>query len=344
MIKRYFTYNHPFTTESGYTFGSIDICYHISDEKLSPQKKVIWITHALTANSDPSDWWEGVVGKNKIIDTDRYIVVCANVLGSCYGSTGPASAYYNGKPLLIDFPKLTVRDIVAQMEILAAAIGIKEIELLVGGSVGGFQAIEWAYSFKESGIVDIKKVVLIATNARISPWGVAFNESQRMALFADPTFADSNDVNGGKAGLAAARSIALISYRSYGGYCASQEDEDEDTMFEHRCISYQRHQGKKLADRFDAYSYLSMINLTDSHNIGRRRGGVEKALGRIKIPVLCVGIDSDCLFPPLEMKQLASMLPSGEYREISSLFGHDGFLLEGEQLERLLKEFVFTTD
>lgn len=342
MIKRCFTYNRPFTTECGYTFNGIDICYHISDESIPPCKKVIWITHALTANSDPSDWWKVVVGKNKIFDTDRYTIICANVLGSCYGSTGPASLSDNGKPLLMDFPKLTIRDIVAQMEILAAVIGVKEIELLVGGSVGGFQAIEWAYSFKESGVVDIKKVALIATNARITPWGVAFNESQRMALFADKSFAEAKDIDGGKRGLAAARSIALISYRSYSGYCESQADEDEDTLFDHRSVSYQRYQGRKLAERFDAYSYLSMINLTDSHNIGRGRGGVAKALSKIDLPVLCIGIDSDCLFPPAEMKQLASMMPHGEYREISSLYGHDGFLLEGEQLERLLEKFVFT--
>ena len=342
MIKRKYTYNHTFTTECGYTFESIDICSHISDESIPPCKKVIWITHALTANSDPSDWWEGVVGKNKILDTDRYTIICANVLGSCYGSTGPASISDNGKPLLMDFPKLTIRDIVAQMEILAAAIGVKEIELLVGGSVGGFQAIEWAYSFKENGVVDIKRVALIATNARITPWGVAFNESQRMALFADNSFAEAMDINGGKRGLAAARSIALISYRSYGGYCAAQADEDEDSLFNHRCVSYQRYQGKKLADRFDAYSYLSMINLTDSHNIGRGRGGVKRALANIDIPVLCIGIDSDCLFPPAEMKLLASMLPLGEYKEISSLYGHDGFLLENEQIEKLIKDFVFT--
>ncbi len=234
---------------------------------------------------------------------------------------------------------LTVRDIVKQMEILAAGIGIREIDLLIGGSVGGFQAIEWAYSFKESNIVNIKRVALIATNAKITPWGVAFNESQRMTLFADKSFAEAKDIEGGKEGLAAARSIALISYRSYAGYCKSQSD-DEDVLFGHRCISYQRYQGKKLADRFDAYSYLSMLNLTDSHNIGRGRGGVAKALTTIEIPALCIGIDSDYLFPAAEVQQMAEMLPYGEYREIKSIFGHDGFLLETEQLELILEAFI----
>jgi len=339
MIKKKLIVNTPFTTECGYTFDNIEICYHISDNDTSSKRKVIWITHALTANSDPSDWWDIVVGKGRLFDTDRYTVVCANVLGSCYGSTGPSSSARNGKPFLLDFPMLTVRDIVKQMEILAAGIGIREIDLLIGGSIGGFQAIEWAYSFKASNIVDIKRVALIATNAKISPWGVAFNESQRMTLFADRSFAEAKDIEGGKKGLAAARSIALISYRSYAGYCSSQPD-DKDVLFDHRAVSYQRYQGKKLADRFDAYSYLSMLNLTDSHNIGRGRGGIAKALAAIEIPVLCIGIDSDYLFPAAEVKQMAEMLPYGEYREIKSLFGHDGFLLEKEQLELILEAFI----
>lgn len=353
MEKRFFRHSGEFVLESKEILKDITICYHISrewnpdGEQSTEQrgKKVVWITHALTANSNPCEWWEDLVGEGKFLDPRKYTIVCANLIGSCYGSTSPLSINpETGKPYLLDFPKTTVRDIVATLDMLREYLGIKEIDLLIGGSVGGFQAIEWSISRRDV----IKNVALLACNARITPWGNAFNESQRMALFSDPTFEGQEFsikngeivAKGGAKGLAAARSIALISYRSYQGYNKSQYETSNEIIWNHKAASYQQYQGQKLVRRFDAYSYLSMLNLTDSHNIGRGRGGVETALNMINANVICVGIDSDILFPSEEQKYIASHVKNGIYREITSLYGHDGFLLEWKQIANILKEIL----
>ena len=364
MEKRYYKHNKKFNLECGATIKNLEICYHISKEfsgaeeerdstqECSKSKPVIWITHALTASSDPTDWWDTLVGRGKFFDPSKYTIICANVIGSCYGSTCGAS--YNqesGKPYMLDFPRTTVRDIALCHNILREELGIKSIDLLIGGSVGGFQAMEW--SIIEPDV--IKNVVFIACGARISPWANAFNESQRMALFSDATleqqeftkldkpnsFGYTYEPTGGKSGLAAARSIALISYRSYTGYDATQADE-ENALFTHRAESYQRYQGDKLAKRFDAYSYLAMINITDTHNIGRERGGIEAALKLIKAKVLCIGIDSDFLFPTSEQTEIANGVNNGKFTCISSKFGHDGFLLEWDQIQNAIIEWNAT--
>ena len=335
MEKRLYRHPEKFSLECGGTIENLEICYHISRDFCREEerngKKVVWITHALTANSDPTDWWDVLVGEGKFLDPRKYTIVCANILGSCYGSTSPLSVNEaTGKPYLLDFPKTTVRDVARCHNILMEHLGIEKIDLLTGGSVGGFQALEWSIMFP----CKINNLLLLACNSRFTPWGSAFNESMRMALYADPTFASGE---GGKAGLAAARSIALISYRSFEGYNTTQYESDEDCIFPQRAGSYQRYQGKKLVDRFDAYSYLSMLNLTDSHNVGRGRGGVEKALGMVKARTVCIGIDSDGLFPVQEQKYMAEHIPGAVYRQITSAFGHDGFLLEWKQIKKVIE-------
>ena len=348
MERRLFTNNAPLELECGEKIDNLDICYHISREyskecqvNSSGRKKVIWITHALTANSDPTDWWDVLVGEGKFFDPRKYTIICANILGSCYGSTSPCSINpKTGKPYLLEFPKTTVRDIATCHNLLLEHLGIKNIDLLIGGSVGGFQALEMSIMFPQK----IKNMVLLACNSRFTPWGSAFNESMRMALYADPTFEKQEYTTtcgkvqplGGKEGLATARSIALISYRSFEGYNTTQFEQDEDCIFPQRAASYQRYQGKKLVDRFDAYSYLSMLNLTDSHNIGRYRSGVENALKMVAANTVCVGIDSDGLFPTCEQKYMAEHIPGARYREITSAFGHDGFLLEWKQIQEVI--------
>lgn len=335
MEKRLYRHPEKFSLECGGTIENLEICYHISRDFCREEerngKKVVWITHALTANSDPTDWWDVLVGEGKFLDPRKYTIVCANILGSCYGSTSPLSVNEaTGKPYLLDFPKTTVRDVARCHNILMEYLGIEKIDLLTGGSVGGFQALEWSIMFP----CKINNLLLLACNSRFTPWGSAFNESMRMALYADPTFASGE---GGKAGLAAARSIALISYRSFEGYNTTQYESDEDCIFPQRAGSYQRYQGKKLVDRFDAYSYLSMLNLTDSHNVGRGRGGVEKALGMVEARTVCIGIDSDGLFPVQEQKYMAEHIPGAVYRQITSAFGHDGFLLEWKQIKEVIE-------
>ncbi len=326
MKREVFRYFEKFETESGEVIDSLEICYHHS-ANYSPDKRVIWICHALTANSNPTEWWDGLTGPGKLFDTDKFYIICANVLGSCYGTTGPTSVDKDGKEYLLRFPQVTVRDTVKAHNILREALGIEQIDLITGGSIGGFQALEWAVTY--SHIVD--KLALIACNARVSPWGTAFNESQRLALLADPTFAEQRDSNGGKKGLETARSIALLSYRSYEGYGISQKEPDRDFLFAKRAGSYQQYQGEKLSARFDAYSYFTLTKSIDSHNIGRGRGGVVNALSKIKAHTLVIGIDSDVLFPIEEQRFMADNIPNATLMEIKSLFGHDGFLLEYRQ-------------
>lgn len=331
MEKRIYKYGRPFRLESGEVLPEIEICYHISaDYSSSSSKRVIWITHALTANSNPEEWWDTLTGEGKFFDPRKYTIVCANLLGSCYGSTGPLSINPStGIKYGSSFPTVTVRDEVNFLELLRKSLGISEIDLLIGGSVGGYQAMEWCIMYPEV----IKNAALIACDARISPWGSAFNESQRMILDADESI-------GKKKGLAAARSVALISYRSYEGYNLSQKERDAETLLDHRVRSYQRHQGEKLTNRFDADSYLRMLDVSDSHNIGRGRGGVIEALKLIKANVLCIGIDSDILFPVEEQKFMAENIRGAKFTEITSAFGHDGFLLENKQIEEAIKCFI----
>jgi homoserine O-acetyltransferase len=340
LEKHILKYDKPFTFECGKTVIGIELCYHTCCE-YSTDKTVIWICHALTANSNPEEWWNVLVGKGKFFDTEKYFIICINMLGSCYGSSGPSSVYTDAKNknghenlYLLDFPEVSVRDIVEAHKIVKNHIGIKKIDLIIGGSIGGFQALEWTVSEPDL----FKYSVLIACNARVSAWGTAFNESQRMAILADQTFSEQKNINGGKKGLEAARSMALLSYRSYEGYGLTQTENDDDALFANRACTYQQYQGKKLSNRFDAYSYYSLTKSIDSHNIGRHRGGIKKALSMIKAKTICMGIKGDVLFPVDEQKFLAKHIRAAEYFEITSQFGHDGFLLEYEQIQNILSK------
>ena len=339
MIKHEYIHDGTFEFEAGGSIEGLKVAYHTSERpwQKDDERKVIWICHALTANSDAEDWWPELVGPGKLFDTVKYFVVCANMLGSPYGSSGPAAIDpKTGRPYLLDFPRVTVRDIVRANDLVRKHLGIEKIDLMVGGSIGGFQSIEWSIMKPEV----IEKAVYIACGARVTPWLSAFNESMRMALEADPTFREAKDLKGGEAGLRCARSIALISYRSYAGYNATQWEKDVDCLFAERAGSYQRYQGKKLSDRFDAYSYHSLCGSVDSNNVGRGRGGVEAALGTIRTACTVIGIDSDGLFPVEEQKLIASCIPGAVYHEITSKFGHDGFLLENDQLTEIIKPLL----
>ena len=339
MIRNEYTYNGTFTFEAGGEIEGLKVVYHCSERQWekNDSRKVIWICHALTANSDAQDWWPELVGPGKLFDTEKYFVVCVNMLGSPYGSSGPSSTNpTTGKPYFLDFPKITVRDIVRANSLVRQHLGIKEIDLMVGGSIGGFQSVEWSIMEPEV----IRKAVYIACGARVTPWLTAFNESMRMALETDPTFRECADLHGGETGLRCARSIALISYRSYEGYNATQWEKEEDCMFADRAGSYQRYQGKKLSDRFDAYSYWYLCGSVDSNNVGRGRGGVKAALGSIKAECTVIGIDSDGLFPVEEQKFIADAVPGAVYHEITSRFGHDGFLLENDQLTEIIRPLL----
>ncbi|UKN02195.1 homoserine O-acetyltransferase [Paracrocinitomix mangrovi] len=325
-MLEYYIHNQEFAFESGEKLDHLKIAYQIIGNPEA--KKLIWVCHALSGNTDVLDWWGGLFGINRLFDPSEYKIVCANVLGSCYGSTGPDD-FEEGSV----FPLVTIRDMVNAHEVLRKVLGIERVDVLIGASLGGQQALEWSIQNPEFS----DHLILIATNAVHSPYGRGFNEAQRMALKADPTFGQEN---GGKQGLAAARAIAMLSYRSYNDFSIKQAD-TEGRINDFNASSYLNYQGSKFIERFQAKSYYVLSKSMDSHDVGRERGGVEKALKLISAKTLVVAVDSDVLFPQLEQKRLVEGIPDAVLGFIKSPYGHDAFLIEYEQLSGIIKDFLY---
>lgn len=339
-----FHYTHSFTLESGAVLPAYHLAY-TTHGRLNPAgDNVIWIFHALTANSDPAEWWPGLVGRGRLFDPSHHFIVCVNMPGSCYGSIGPLESAPGGdRPYYHAFPFFTPRDMIRAYQPLRKFLGINKIHIGIGGSMGGQQLLEWAIEEPEL----FHTIVPIATNGQHSSWGIAFNTAQRMAIEADSSFREER-ADAGLAGMRAARATALLSYRQYDAYKSLQprlenflsESPPAGPDARNGAASYQRYQGEKLARRFNAFSYYTLSLSMDSHDLGRGRGGLEKALQKILSRTLVIGIGTDILFPVAEQQLLAAFIPGAAYRQISSLYGHDGFLLEFAQIEILLDEFV----
>lgn len=334
-IIKFYDHNAPFTLESGEQLKKLRIAYSTYGTLSEAKDNVVWVCHALTANSDVRDWWPNIVEEDAILDPREYFVICANFLGSPYGTTAPLHENPDsGEPYYLDFPKYTIRDIVSAHKILADFLEIGHIDVILGCSVGGFQALEWAVDEPDR----FNKLILVATDAKATPWSIAINETMRMAIEGDPTFGERRE-DAGMAGLATARALALLTYRGPHGYNLTQQNPD-DRMTDHRASSYQRYQGDKLCKRYNAYSYYAILNAFDTHDIGRGRGGTDVALKQIKAKSYVIGITTDILFPPNEMQDLCSRIDGAEYSQIESLFGHDGFLVEHEMFNRLLQPIM----
>lgn len=336
-MNTYKSYNHPqpFILENGEVLDELTVAYHTFGNFNPEKNNVVWVCHALTANSNVFDWWKGVFGENDLFNPKDHFIVCANIIGSCYGSSGPGNSKKEDHFLLNKFPGITTRDMARAHEILRQHLGIQKIHLLIGASLGGQQALEW--SIEQNQIIE--NLVLIATNARHSAYGIAFNETQRLAIQSDPDFGSNPE--GGKKGLEIARAIAMLSYRSYDGYAKTQTDNGNHQIDNFRASSYQQYQGKKLADRFCAYSYVALSQAMDAHNVGRKRLSIEIALQQIKAKTLVIGIESDLLFPIKEQEFLQEWIPDAFFGKIDSDFGHDGFLVENKQLTDLISDFLY---
>lgn len=340
MSTQSFTYNHPFTLESGIELPQIQLTYTTLGKLNAKKDNVVWIFHALTANSSPAEWWPGLVGDGKFFDPSRYFIVCVNKPGSPYGSISPLSINpENGEQYFHDFPIFTIRDIIRCFQLLKNELGIAKIFVALGGSTGGMQLLEWA--IEEPSLFEF--IVPIATNAVLSPWGIAFNASQRMAIEADSTWMQRS-VDAAQKGLATARAIALLSYRHYNGYEITQPRDKAFVPLGNEVIyaadNYQRYQGLKLVNRFNAVCYYRLTQTMDSHDVGRNRGGVENALAKITAKALVIGIQSDVLYPITEQEFLQEKIKGAELLSIASEFGHDGFLLEYEKIEAALQAFI----
>jgi len=322
--------------ESGLSLVNPEIAYHTYGTLNKDKSNVVWITHALTANSDVYDWWKGLVGPTDFINEKEHFIVCANVLGSHYGTTAPLSDNQEtGEPYYHSFPEFTIRDIVKLQIELADHLKIDSVYLLMGGSMGGHQALEWAIIQPNR----IEHLAVIAASAIHSPWGVAFNESQRWAIENDPTWKLSKD-NAGIEGMKAARSLALLSYRNFKTYQKTQQPSSEDLIFPDRASSYQKYQGEKLAKRFNAFSYWYLSKAMDSQNVGRDRGGIEAALATVTAKTLVVSLEDDVLFPISDQLRLVKGIPNAVHQFIPSFYGHDGFLIETKNITKALKTFL----
>jgi len=363
--------NNPedaFLLENGLTLPVVSIAYEVHGQLNAAGDNVILICHALTGDAHvagagiypenvlkdapllksmkpgQAGWWDGMIGPGRTFDTDRYFVVCSNILGSCYGTTGPTSLKPGtDSPYRMDFPKISVRDMVNLQYKLLKKLGVNQLRLVTGGSLGGMQTLEWAVMYPEM----VLGIAPIATAARHSAWCIAINHVERDAIMHDPVWNNGNYERQPEKGLALARKIGMISYRTdliYQERFARERLNDNGKFIDPENIfqveSYLGYQGAKLVKRFDANSYLYLTWAMDHHDISRDRGSMQDILGGITARCLCIGIDSDILYPAHEQKAIAADIPGARYTEISSVLGHDAFLVEFGQLDQILGPFL----
>ena len=321
-------YHHPevFLLDSGKQIENLKISYHTYGKVNAEKSNIIWVFHSISANSDVLDWWAGLFGSSCLYDPKEYFIICANTIGSPYGSS---------RPVDLEFPQFTVRDVVRAHLLLTKELKIGTIHTAIGGSFGGAQALEFAHSFW--GVID--HLILVASSSRESAWGIAIHESQRLALTSDPSFGAPE---GGESGMKAARSMAMLTYRTSDAFISQQTDGDEK-LDDFMVSSYIQYQGEKFVKRFNALSYYYLTKCLDSHNIGRSRGGEANVLRVMDVPTLVIGIDSDVLIPTRFQKFIAENMPKGSYQEIHSDFGHDGFLIETQKITQKISDFYLRT-
>lgn len=332
-----FDHKGAFCLENGRVLPSISVAYDTYGSLNAAKSNVVWVCHALTASSDVAEWWKGLVGKDCLIDPAKYFIVCANMPGSCYGSTGPLSVNpLTGQPYYSDFPPVTIRDMVNAYILLRKHLGIDSIHLLMGGSMGGYQALEWCVMENQV----IEKLFLIATSPSESAWGVAVHTAQRLAIEADQTWKEYS-ASAGANGLKAARAIGMLTYRNYNTFQQKQTDPDPEKIDDFKASAYINYQGEKLVKRFNAFSYWLLTKAMDSHHLGRGRGGdLINVLQSIQQDTLIIGIKSDILCPLDEQLFMADHIPHTRFIEIDSAFGHDGFIIETAQIIRFLGEWL----
>ena len=324
--------------ENGETLPDITIAYQSWGQLNAAKDNAILINHAMTGWSDVTSWWPNMVGPGLPFDTNKYFIVCPNVIGGCQGSTGPSSIAPDGKRYGSRFPTVTVRDM-AEAEILFSdAIGIKKYRLAVGPSLGGMRSLEWAITYPElvSAICTIGSCA-VATGDQIGSASV-----QIRAIKSDPNFNDGDFYEqevGPIEGMGIARRIAHLTYRTESEMDVrfGRELQGDETG-RYAVESYLDHQAQKLSKRFDANTYIALTEAMNSHDVGRERGGVAAVLSKIKIPLHIVAIDTDRLFPPRLQQEIAELAPQvSTLHTISSPFGHDGFLIEVESVGAIIK-------
>ncbi len=291
------------------------------------------ICHALTGDANADQWWSDLFGRGKVFDPASSFIIAMNVLGGCSGTTGPTSLRPGTEtPYGASFPRITIRDMVHLQKLVLDQLSVTTLDLVVGGSMGGMQVLEWAILYPET----VQAIAPIGVGGTQSPWAVGLSEVQRRAIVTDPAFKrgkyapDEPPADG----LATARMLAMATYRSPTEFATRFGRATEGDSF--TVQSYLRHQGTKLVERFDANTYLTLIDAMDSHDVGRGRGPAEAILRRIEIEGIVIGISTDVLYPVSEVRELAANLPGCRFAVLDSIHGHDGFLVDTGALNELL--------
>ncbi|HSJ90919.1 MAG TPA: homoserine O-acetyltransferase [Ilumatobacter sp.] len=365
--REFFTFanDHPFAVESGAVLSDVTLAYETWGTLDADASNAVLICHAWTGDSHASGraapghpvpgWWDDVVGPGKYIDTDRWFVVCSNVLGGCQGSTGPASPHPDdGRPYGSRFPMLTIRDMVRAQMRLMGHLGIDQWASVIGGSMGGMQVLEWAIIYPSR----VRSIIPIASCMQASAQQIAWGVIGRRAIRLDPRwrggdYYDAEPGDGPAEGLAIARQVAQVTFRSDNAFTERfGRNVTHDASLvdgfglwqEFEVEQYLQYHGDKLVRRFDANSYLVIAKAMDLHDIGRGRGGLDHAMERITVPNLTIGINSDMLYPHYQQRHMSDLLSStgapNEYVEIDSHHGHDAFLIHSDEVGAPIARFL----
>jgi len=326
-----------FDLEGGGRLEQVTVAFRTWGRLNAAGDNAVLVCHALTGSADVDDWWGGLLGPGQALDPEVDFVVATNVLGGCYGTTGPGSPDPSGAGSLGgDFPAITIRDQVQVQAEALKVLGVRGLRLVVGGSMGGMQALEWAAMEP----LPVGAIAAIGAPASHSPWAVGLADAQRLAIRTDPAWRNGryDPRTPPRQGLAVARMIAMCTYRSPGSFQLRFQRERHPTG-PFQVESYLRYQGEKLGDRFDPNAYLTLTEAMDTHDLARDRGCLAEVLSGLRAHVLVVGIRSDVLYQPDEVEGLARGIPHAELAWIDSPHGHDAFLMEQELLSQTLRTF-----
>lgn len=333
----FFESSQPLELEGGQSLENWQLAYRTWGKLNSAGSNAVLICHALTGSADADVWWPGVIGDGCALDPARDYIICSNVIGGCYGSTGPQN-YSDGQKQPADFPLVTIRDMVAAQEKLIAHLGVKRLSLVVGPSLGGMQVLEWAAMYPER----LAAIAPVGVSGRHSAWCIGTSEAQRQAIYRDPAWAGGNYTADSRPddGFAVARMMAMLSYRSWENFESRFARLPAETATDEYAIgSYLNYQGAKITERFDPLSYVRLTQAMDSHDLARSRGGYFETLRSVDVPALIVAVTSDVLYPPREQEELSSHLPLAKLRYLDSPAGHDGFLIDTGVLGEMIASF-----